>query len=318
MLVLFALGFVCLVKGADFLVEGAVSIARKFDVSDLVVGLTIVSFGTSLPEFVVNVIASFGGNSELLIGNILGSNISNILLIVGITALIYKITLKRGTVYKEIPISLFAALVLILLANDALLDSSASSQIDRGDGFVLLAFFLLFLYYVYGITRNREEKEIHHTSAKYPPHISVFYILAGILGLYLGGVWVVDGAVEMATFFGISQSVIGLTIVAIGTSLPELVTSAVAAMKKNSDLAIGNIVGSNIFNIFFVLGASAIITPVPFLFERNLDLGVVIFASLLLFMFAAIFKPPHVISKKEGALLFICYVIYIAFLVISA
>lgn len=316
-LALFVFGLALLLKGADFLIEGSQSIAKKFNISDLVIGLTVVSFGTSLPELIVSVFASLNGSTDLLIGNILGSNISNILLIAGVSAILTKIVISPGTVWKEIPFSLLAALVVAILANDILLDGLAISQLSRSDGLILLSFFVIFLYYVYGITKNTLENK-EHTESKYNLYVSIAYILAGIMGLFLGGQWVVEGALAIAQYFNISESLVGLTILAIGTSLPELITSLVAAAKKNADMAIGNIVGSNIFNIFLVLGISAIISPVHFVAERNIDLFVVILASIIFFLAANFGKEKMSIQKHEGAIFLLLYFGYIAFLVINS
>lgn len=319
--VLFALGFVLLVKGADFLIDGSVAIAKRLNVSNLVIGLTVVAFGTSLPELVVNVVASLDGNSGLAVGNILGSNICNILLILGVAAFLINIKMKHGTVWAEIPLSILAAIVLAILANDMIIDGAAKSQLTRADGFVMLCFFAIFLYYVYGIAlkgQDEEEKKNKNGQEPMPIYLAAGFVLAGIAGLYLGGNWVVDGAIRIAEAFGVTQTFIGLTIVAIGTSLPELMTTVVAALKKNADLAVGNIVGSNIFNIFFVLGISAIINPVAFEFARNFDLLMVVFSSVLLFVFIMFFKPAMTITRREGFALVMCYIIYLAYLVANA
>jgi len=247
--ILFIIGLFLLIKGADLLVDGSASITKKLNISSIVIGLTIVAFGTSAPEFIVNIFASVQGNSEIAVGNILGSNIANILLILGISAIIYPITAKKNTVLKEIPLSLLAAVVLGLMANDMIIDGAGFSGITRIDGFILLSFFIIFLYYTFGITKSDEdivEEEIKVFSYSK----AIIFILLGLAGLVIGGKWIVDGAIKIAEILNISQSLIGLTIVAIGTSLPELATSAIAAYKKQSDIAIGNVVGSNIF-IFF-------------------------------------------------------------------
>ncbi len=314
---LLLLGFVALVKGADFLIEGAVSLARRFKISDLIIGLTVVAFGTSLPELFVSIIASNDGSSGLLIGNILGSNISNILLIMGCSAIFYKINIKDATVWNEIPFSLLAAIVVVILANHILIDGLQTSQITRSDGLILLSFFAIFLYYIYTMMKNDKEN-IGITDAKYDLVVSVSYIIAGIIGLYLGGEWVVNSAVSIANFLGISQALIGLTIVAIGTSLPELVTSILAAIKKNPDLAVGNIVGSNIFNIFFVLAIASLINPISFEPARNLDILVVVLSSLALFLFALFGKKKMTLQRSEGIILLLMYVLYILYLVLSS
>lgn len=313
--ILFITGFFLLIKGAALLVDGSASIAKKLKISSIVIGLTIVAFGTSAPEFIVNIFASIQGNSEIAIGNILGSNIANILLILGISAIIYPITAKKNTVLKEIPLSLLAAVVLGLMANDMIIDGAGFSGITKIDGFILLSFFIIFLYYTFGITKS--DKDIVEEEIKVFSHFkSVTFIILGLAGLIIGGKWIVDGAVKIAEFFNISQSLIGLTIVAVGTSLPELATSAVAAYKKQSDIAIGNVVGSNIFNIFWILGASAIIRPLPFNTSSNGDIAMTIFASVVLFLVMFIGKK-RVIERWQGAFMVITYVGYVVFLVLT-
>jgi len=222
-------GFILLIKGADFLVNGASSIARRINVSDLVIGLTIVAFGTSTPELFVNIFASIKGNTDIDIGNVLGSNIANIFLILGVSAVIYPLIVTKGTVWKEIPFSLLAILVLGILANDLLIDKSNSSALLRTDGLVFLSFFIIFLYYSGSIAKRIEGMEEHVPSKQYGLVKSLLWVMLGLTSLTLGGKWIVDGAVKLATRFGMSQSLVGLTIVAVGTSLPELATSAMAA-----------------------------------------------------------------------------------------
>lgn len=311
--ILFILGFVILIKGADLLVDGASSLAKKFKISSLVIGLTIVAFGTSAPELIVNIIASVKGSTEIAIGNILGSNIANILLILGISAVIFPLAVKKHTTWKEIPLSLLAVLVIGFLANDALIDNADFSVISRIDGLILISFFTIFLYYTFGIAKSGFEAE---TDIKeFGILKSTLFIIAGLIGLFFGGQWIVEGAVAIATALNISQSLIGLTIVAIGTSLPELATSALAAYKKQADIAVGNVVGSNIFNIFWILGLSSIIKPLPFSLATNIDIGMVILASLALFVFMFIGKK-HILERWQGAFFIISYVVYIIFLVI--
>ncbi|MFZ5364045.1 MAG: calcium/sodium antiporter [Patescibacteria group bacterium] len=311
---LFAIGFVILIKGADWLVDGSSSLAKKFKIPVIVIGLTIVAFGTSAPELVVNLFASAQGQTEIAIGNVLGSNIANILLILGISAIIFPLSVKKNTTWKEIPLSLLAALVVGILANDMLIDGNENSAISRADGLILISFFIIFLAYIIGIAkegffeRKMEVKEFKTSR-------SVIYILLGLIGLALGGKWIVDGAVEIATAFGVSQSLIGLTIIAIGTSLPELATSAVAAWKKNPDIAVGNVVGSNIFNLFWVLGVSSIIRPLPFRPEMTLDVAMVILASLALFAFIFIGKKQF-LERWQGVFFVLTFIAYIIFLVI--
>ena len=314
-LILFIIGFVLLIKGADLLVEGASSLARRFHVSDLVVGLTIVAFGTSTPELFVNVIASLRGNTDIAIGNILGSNIANILLILGVSSIIYPLSVTRGTVFKEIPFSLLAVLVLGILANDRLIGQGGASILTIGDGLILIAFFIIFLYYSFGIAKRIEGMEEHVPIEQYGLPKSSLMIALGLLGLGIGGKWIVAGAVYLAVLIGMSQSLIGLTLVAVGTSLPELATSVVAARKKNADIAVGNVIGSNIFNIFFVLGISAIIKPLPFEAGSNIDIGMVIISSLLLFV-SMFTGKKHSLDRWEGAFFLCLYACYIVFLII--
>ncbi|MFZ7112690.1 MAG: calcium/sodium antiporter [Desulfatiglandales bacterium] len=311
--VLFGVGFVFLIKGADFLVDGASSIARRMNVSDLVIGLTVVAFGTSTPELFVNIVASLKGSADIAIGNILGSNISNIFLILGVSSLIHPLTVGKGTVWKEIPLSLMAAILLGLMANDRWIDKATVSALTRVDGLVFIAFFVVFLYYSFSIAKRVEGMEEH-----IPPghgwRKSLLLVVIGLAGLGLGGKWIVDGAIHMALSLGMSESLVGLTIVAVGTSLPELATSAVAAYRKNVEIAVGNVVGSNIFNIFFVLGISSTIKPLPFHPKSNIDIGVVILASL--FLFTSMFTGGRRrMDRWEGALFVLFYMLYIVFLI---
>ncbi len=314
--ILFIIGFIFLIKGADFLVDGAASIARRLNISDLVIGLTVVSFGTSTPELFVNIIASVKGNTDIAIGNVVGSNIANVFLILGVSSIIYPLAVTKGTVWKEIPLSLLAAIVLFVTANDQLLDGSQVSDLTRIDGLVFLSFFIIFIYYTASIAKRIEGMEEHVPAKQYGWLQSFLYIILGLIGLTLGGRWIVDGAVTFATQFGMSESLIGLTIVAVGTSLPELATSAVAAYKRNAEIAVGNVVGSNIFNIFFVLGISAIIKPLPFQMKNNLDIGVVILSSLLLFLFMFTGKKQS-LDRWEGLIFLVCYGVFVAYLVFT-
>ena len=313
---LFLMGFVLLIKGADFLVDGASAIARKFNVSDLVIGLTVVAFGTSTPELFVNIVASAQGNTDIAIGNVLGSTISNVFLILGVSAIIYPLSVSKGTVWKEIPFSLLAVIVMGLMANDHLVDGSEFSLLTRIDGMVLLAFFIIFLYYSFSIASEIEGMHTLVSDKTRGLAKSLLLVIAGLVGLTLGGKWIVDGGVMIATNFGMSESLVGLTIVALGTSLPELATSAMAAYKKNVEIAVGNVVGSNIFNVFLVLGISASIKPLPFHTRNNRDIGVVILASLLLFLFMFTGKKRS-LDRWEGAVFIVLYIAYIVFLILD-
>lgn len=313
--ILFVVGFVLLIKGADLLVEGATSIGKRLNISSIVIGLTIVSFGTSLPELLVNLIASYNNNPDIGVGNVLGSNIANILLILGVSALINPLPITKNTYFIEVPFSLTATLLVGFLANAAVFSETNDYVISQFDGIILLFFFVLFMGYVYIVSKQRkvefsggdDYKEMALTK-------SVVLILIGMVGLYFGGRWVVDGAIKIATYFGMSEAFIGLTVIAIGTSLPELVTSAVAAFKKDTDIAVGNVVGSNIFNLLWILGLSATIKPIPYSVISNSDIFMIIASSTALILAVVIGKRP-IISRWEGFFFLVAYVWYISFLV---
>jgi cation:H+ antiporter len=307
---LIPVGFVLLIKGADVFVEAASSLARRLRVSDLAVGLTVVAFGTSLPELAVNTTASIQGNAGITIGNIVGSNICNILLILGVAGVIYPLMVTRGTVWKEIPLSLLAAVVVGVAANDRLLDGAAASVLSRADGLILLCFFAIFLYYTAGIARNVQGVEAAAPKATLSLTRIGVMIAIGFAALILGSRWVVNGAVQMATTLGVSESVIGLTVVAVGTSLPELATSAAAAYRKNPDIAVGNVVGSNIFNLFFILGVSSVIRPVPFEPGSNFDIGALVISSMLLFL-CMFTGRRHVLERWQAGVFLAGYFLYI-------
>lgn len=311
--ILFVLGFALLIKGADWLVGGASSVAKRYHVPDIIIGLTIVSFGTSMPELIVNIIASLNDNAEIAVGNVFGSNIANILLILGVAALIYPLPLQRGTVMSEIPFSLMAALLVGFLANASLFDQPQGLIISRIDGGILLFFFVLFMLYVFKVSREGSEDETAESYQEMPMLKAGGLVLLGVAALFLGGKWTVDGATHIATQLGMSQSFIGLTVVAIGTSLPELVTSAIAAKRRNTDIAVGNAVGSNIFNILWILGLSAVIHPLPFNVLSNFDILMIIFASTLLILSISLEKNRSV-GRVSGVIFLLCYVAYILFL----
>ncbi len=330
---LFFLGFIFLLKGADFLVDGSSSLAKKLNVPDIVVGLTIVALGTSAPELFVNILSSLDGNAGIGIGNIFGSNIANILLILGISAMIFPLPVQRNTVLSEIPFSLTATLLVGFVANAALFSDISLSEfsinpvlyINRWEGLILLLFFLLFMAYILKITKEQADKEkideimgrvekpADNTYPEFPVSKSTIYIILGITGLFLGGKWVVEGAVLIARHFDFSESFIGLTIVAVGTSLPELVTAATAAFRHKTDIAVGTVVGSNIFNLLWILGISAMIKPLPFDVISNTDILIIVLSSALLILTMAIGKK-YVIERWNGALFLLGYVAYIVFL----
>lgn len=318
--VLFVIGFVLLVYGANFLVDGASSFAKKKGLSNVVIGLTIVAMGTSTPELVVNVIASMSGAHDVAMGNVLGSNIANILLILGVSAAIFPLFVKVNHKFKkvpfalEVPIAIAGAIIIGVLANEHLIMNSGDSEISRLNGLVLVAFFLLYLFYSFKYANNGSDDEVEVKD--FPIWKSIVFIPLGIGAMALGGHWIVDGAVEIAQIFGMSEALISLTIVAVGTSLPELATSVTAALKKNPGIAVGNIVGSNIFNVFFILGTSATIMPIAFNPVMNFDIIIAFLTTVLLFVFLVVGKR-NVVERWQGVVLVLLYVSYITFLVLQ-
>lgn len=305
-------GLALLIKGADGLVNGASALARKHNISDLAIGLTIVAFGTSAPELVVNVVAAYEKHFDVVFGNIIGSNNFNLFVILGIAGLITPLNVHSRTVWREIPFSFLAIIVLALLANKFFVPGIAM-QLSRFDAFILLFLFLGFLYYVYRQLKTDPVRQAH-TGITFSNLRIWTYILLGLAGLVIGGKLVVDSAVDIAEALGVSQKIIGLTIVAAGTSLPELATSAVAAWKKNSDIAIGNIIGSNIFNIFLILAVSAFMRPVVFNPAFNTDL--LVLSAGTIFLFSAMFHgKKKKLDRWEAALLLVFYIGYMAYLV---
>jgi len=307
--ILFVLGFIILIKGADLLVDGSIAIAKRLRVSDLLIGLTIVSFGTSAPELIVNIFASGAGEPDLAIGNIFGSNILNILLILGISAAIYPLAVKETVIKRGIPIAILATAAVGILANDFLL-YGRPSILSKADGFILLLCFAIFLYYTIG-AKDSPRKVTKNVNIRQ----SFLFIFLGIIGLSLGGKWIVDGAIYIGNNFGLSQSFMGLTILAIGTSLPELATSAVAAYKKNAQIAVGNVVGSNIFNLLWILGISSVIKELPYRHMINVDLGMVMLASFLL-LFFMISGKKNVLERRQGIFFILIYFIYLLYLIV--
>jgi len=306
-------GFVFLIKSADCLVNGASAIAKKFKISDMTIGLTVVAFGSSLPELFVNIVASTQGSTGVATGNILGSNIANILLILGICGLVKPLKVPIGTVKAEIPLGLLAVLVLAVSVNDQFFDGYRYSLLSRSDGVVFLGFFLIFFHYSFSLSkREPDTEELDEKLVKMHWGISTILILIGIAGLAGGAELIVRGAVGIARSFEVSDEIIGLTIVAIGTSLPELAASVVAAYKGQSEMAVGNVAGSNIFNIFFVLGISATIKPLPFSPNNNLDILMVIFANILLLIFMATGRK-RLLDKWEGGFMIVLYFVYLFF-----
>lgn len=303
---LLVLGFVVLIKGADWLVNGASSLAKKHNISDLAIGLTVVAFGTSAPELVVNIFASVQNHHEIVFGNIIGSNNFNLFVILGIAGLITPLVVQSSTVRREIPLSFIAIIFLFLLANDFFLSDKQS--MSRIDGLILLTMFGLFLFYVYSqLKTDPAEKanlDLVHSHGKI-----WILIIIGLAGLVIGGRLVVTSAIAMATALGVSEKIIGLTIVAAGTSLPELATSVVAALKKNNDIAVGNIIGSNIFNIFLILGISSVIKPLGYDTSFNTDIYLLGFGTIVLLIFMFTGKKKK-LDRWEAALLLTVYIVY--------
>ncbi|MDY0018164.1 MAG: calcium/sodium antiporter [Candidatus Delongbacteria bacterium] len=312
-ILLLILGFGILVKGADWLVDGASELARKYKISDLAIGLTVVAFGTSAPELIVNVFAAYQGHHDIVFGNIIGSNNFNLFIILGISGLIVPLAVQSSTVWKEIPFSLGAAVLLFILTSGVFF--AGNNVLSRADGMILLVMFALFLYYVYKqLGNDKAQDNLPHKN--FTPLKIWSFILIGLAGLVLGGKLVVSSAIVMAEALGVSQKIIGLTIVAAGTSLPELATSVVAAIKKNNDIAVGNIIGSNIFNIFLILGVSSLVNPV--VYSSAFDTDLLMLGLGTVFLFTAMFTGiKGKLDRWEAAVLLVMYVAYTAYLVLK-
>jgi len=294
------------------LVDGASELAKKHNISDLTIGLTVVAFGTSAPELVVNVFASINNHQDIVYGNILGSNSFNLFIILGLAGIITPLTVKSSTVWKEIPLSLFAILLLFFLSNDFV--NSESSILSRIDGLLLIVMFCLFIYYIYRQLDTDIRQAETPDKKPFSTKRTWVYIILGLTGLIAGGRLVVSAAVQMAVNFGISEKVVGLTIVAAGTSFPELATSIVAAVKKNNDIAVGNIIGSNIFNIFLILGISSLIRPLPYDKIFNTDMLLVSGGTFVLFIAMFTGKKKR-LDRWEAGILFLIYVFYSIYLI---
>lgn len=312
-------GAALVLVGADKLTDGSVALARRFSIPEMVIGLTIVAFGTSLPEFIVSLFASIQGAPAMSIGNIVGSNLFNTLMIVGLSAVVCPIVISRATVAKDIPLSLLASIALPALALDTVFSGSADGDIlSHGDGIVLLCFFAIFMAYTFSMAKSGRIDGVGETSEGATPQLSgwrtTLYIVLGIAGLIGGGELFVDGACGIARSLGVSEAVIGLTLVAGGTSLPELATSVVAARKGKSDIAIGNVVGSNLFNIFWILGMCATVSPLAVQGIRPADFAVLVASMVLFWLFA---RTKHRVARWEGAVLVACYAAYLTTLILA-
>jgi len=311
-ILLIILGLGILILGAEGLVRGSASMAKKWGVSSLVIGLTIVAFGTSTPELVVNMFSAVRGSTDIAIGNIIGSNIANILLILGISAIVYPLAVKKSTVTREIPFALLGMILVFTMGNDMFFDGTGFNAITRTDGFSLIAIFIIFLFYIFGLAKKGEVEEEEVKVYSWPK--SILFTIAGLALLVLGGQLLVDNAIILARLAGLSEALIGLTIVAIGTSLPELATSVVAAYHKHVDIAIGNIVGSNIFNVFWILGLTGTMLQMPFNPNVNIDVLVGIGATVLLFIFMFI-GTKRKLNRWQGVMFLLLYIAYTFYLI---
>ncbi|ERN51537.1 calcium/sodium antiporter [Alkalihalophilus marmarensis] len=313
--VLLLIGFMLLIKGADFFVHGASSMARALHVSPLLIGLTIVAFGTSSPEATVSIVAALQENAGVAIGNVVGSNIFNITFVVGIAAFITPLKVESETIRKEIPFTLLASISLLILISDVTLQTVSQNLITRSDGLIFLLFFAIFLYYIFEVARNSREKgKQDNTESKIVSwKKNIVLTIGGLAAIIFGGDLVVNNATTIAYSFGMSETLVGLTIVAIGTSLPELITSITAALKKESEIALGNIVGSNIFNILFVLGAASVISPLAVESKIYIDVILMIVLTGVLLVFS---RTNFKIGKIEGIVLVLAYVLYMTYIFI--
>lgn len=314
------IGLGLILVGSQLLTDGASALAKKMKVSDLVIGLTIVAFGTSAPELVISVMSAIEGNAGIAIGNVLGSNVFNILMIVGCTAAVAPIAVGKGTLTHEIPLVVLSSLALLIAASSVALDGAAINEISRTSGLLLLCFFAIFMAYTFAIAHKPQadgEGQEPEAVKEMPLWRSLLYIVLGLAGLIFGGDWFVDGASGLARALHVSDAVIGLTIVAVGTSLPELATSIAAALKHNPGLAIGNVIGSCLFNVFMILGTSATVRPLPVQGIGMVDFLVYIGAALLLWLFGMVIGK-RVIKRSEGIVMIVAYVLYSAYLVVNA
>lgn len=310
-IIVLLIGFLLLVKGADWFVEGASSIAKKIKIPSFVIGLTIVAFGTSAPELAVSVTAALKGSNDIAIGNVVGSNIFNTLVVLGMSAAIMPIIVEKGMIKRDYPMSIFVSLLLGVLAMDTILWKKPGMQIGRGDGIILLLVFAVYMFMTVkaGIQNRIEDEPIEELSI----WKSILIAVLGLAGIVLGGDWSVDGAKEIARILGMSEALIGLTIVAIGTSLPELVTSIVAARKGENDIAVGNVIGSNIFNILLILGVSSVIHPMDVSQTYLYDIGMLILTMLAVYLPIAKTKK---VGRGTGIVMVLCYVVYTVYLIL--
>ena len=308
---LLIIGFIILIKGADIFVDGASSVAGNFKVSKMLIGLTIVAFGTSAPEFAVSVKSLLSGSGDMVLGNVIGSNILNILLILGLSSMFHSLKVKDNTVKKELPITLLMTAIFIVLLSDKLFDKGFNNTFTRSDGIVIILFFLVFVYYLIKMARNKidNNQDEKYMSMKK----AILFTILGIVGIIIGSNLVVENASAIARTIGVSESMVALTIVALGTSLPELVTSVTATRKGEYDIAIGNVVGSNIFNIGMVIGVPiALFGGIQQISINYIDLITMIASAFLLFIFS---YNDRKISKYEGSIFLIMFVVYYGYVI---
>lgn len=312
--VILLIGFILLIKSADYFVVGASSTAKALNIPTIIIGLTIVAFGTSAPEAAVSISAAMKGQNDIAIANVVGSNIFNILFVLGISAIIAPVKVQKTTIIKEFPFALLASLVLLILSHDIKFQGYNENALTRSDGLMLFALFSIFMYYLLEMAlSSKEEMDVEQGSSRDPIAKSILLSIGGIIGIIIGGNLVVDSATNIAIDLGMSENLVGLTIVSIGTSLPELVTSVVAARKGESDIAMGNIIGSNIFNILFVLGASSIIHTIhvqPIVF---VDMIIMLIVTGITYVFAISKKQ---VNRFEGIILTATYIAYMIFIII--
>jgi len=312
--VLLLIGFALLIKGADYFVDGSSNIARLLKIPPILIGLTIVALGTSSPEATVSIIAALGGNADVAVGNVVGSNIFNITIVIGVAAFLFPLKVQSETIKKEIPFTLLASIVMLVLMSDIALQGFSSNVLTRSDGIIFLIFLSIFMYYVIELgLRSRQNATLTQVTENVKWGKNILITLVGLAAIIFGGDLVVDNATKIAYSLGMSETLVGLTIIAIGTSLPELVTSISAALKKESEIALGNIVGSNIFNILFVLGASSAITPIAVNDKVFIDVIIMIALTLVLLVFA---RTGFKIGKREGLMLASAYVIYLVYVIL--
>lgn len=312
--ILFVLGFPALLGGAHLLVRGAGSIALRLGMSELAVGLTVVAFGTSAPELFIAIVSAARGSADLAVANVVGSNTANLLLILGVAAVIRPLSMHRTLRWREIPFVLLSVLILAVVANDQLLGGGVSPVLARGDGLVLIGYFVIYMYYVFTVARKKDEAVVEKVETVALP-AAVLMIIGGGAGLAFGGQWIVNGARAIALSADMSEALVGLMIISIGTSLPELATSAVAARQGNTDLAVGNVVGSNVLNVLWILGLTASITPIEFNVMLNVDIWILAGATLIFFLFTFT-GGSHKIDRLEGIALLVLYGLYLTFIVV--